>query len=227
MEGACSEAIAARCRPERVVIGTGRLSVRYRHDRLPQAACSHHLIPTMQTIIRTLAVAATLLATSVHAQATTETGKGGGGSPHVKTAWAIGGANISIEYGRPSLKGRAEATMMPAGTPWRTGADEATVLVTDKPITFGTVKLAPGSYTLNTEPGTTGWHLLVGKLGAPKQWGIPYKKELEIGRTPMKLGKTAVPVEMVTYSIDKADKGGTLRIEWGTVRATAPFVIGS
>ena len=33
----------------------------------------------------------------------------------MKTAWVIDGANISIEYGRPALKGREEAKMMPAG----------------------------------------------------------------------------------------------------------------
>lgn len=183
----------------------------------------------MRKIVSTLAlaVAATLLSTSANAQTTTETGTGGGGSPHVKTAWSIAGANISIEYGRPSLKGRPEVTMMPAGAPWRTGADEATVITTDKAITIGTVKLAAGSYTLNTEPGAKEWQLLIGKLGAPKQWGIPYKKEFEIGRTPMKLARTSAPVEMVTYSVHKNDTGGTLRIEWGSVRVSAPIVVGS
>ena len=180
---------------------------------------------TLSTIAIT--IAATLLATSANAQTTTVTSKGGGGSPHVTSVWSVGGANISIAYGRPSLKGRSETTMMPAGAPWRTGADEATVITTDKPLTFGTVTLAPGSYTINTQPDAKEWHLLLGKLGAPKQWGIPYKPELELGRTSMKLGKTAAPVEMVTYSIDKGDKGATLRIEWGTASVTAPFVIGS
>ena len=117
--------------------------------------------------------------------------------------------------------------MMPAGAPWRTGADEATVITTDKALIFGTVKLAPGSYTINTEPGAKEWHLILGKVGAPKQWGIPYKPELEIGRTAMKLGKSAAPVEMVTFSIDKGEKGGTLRLEWGTASVTAPFTVGS
>jgi hypothetical protein len=172
----------------------------------------------------------TLLSTaalSLGAQTTTQLGVGGGGSQHVKTDWTIGTAHISISYGRPSLKGRAEATLMPVGKPWRTGADEATVITTDKTLKFGTVSLAPGSYTINTEPSATSWQLILGKLGAPKQWGIPYKPELEIGRAQMTLGKTTSSVEQVTYSIDKTASGGTLRIEWGTTSVSTPFTVGS
>ena len=93
------------------------------------------------------------LATAANAQTTTQTGMGKGGSPHVKSTWTVGGANIALEYGRPFLKGRAEATMMPAGQPWRTGADEATVITVNKPVKLGTISLAPGSYTINTIPG--------------------------------------------------------------------------
>ena len=56
-----------------------------------------------------------LMATTAQAQTMTETGKGNGGSPHVKSEWTVDGAKIALEYGRPSLKGRPEATMMPAG----------------------------------------------------------------------------------------------------------------
>ena len=107
------------------------------------------------------------------------------------------GAHLAIEYGRPSLKGRPDAQLMPPGQPWRTGADVATILTTDKPLKFGSVSLAPGSYTINTQPGAE-WQLILGKLGDPKQWGVPYKPELEIGRAPMKAGKTAAPIEQLT-----------------------------
>lgn len=161
------------------------------------------------------------------AQKTTEIDPGKRKSPHVRTEYTIDGANISLTYGRPYLKGRSEAQMMPPGQPWRTGADEATILTTDKPIQIGSLKLEPGSYTLNTEPGEQQWQLLVGKLGdkGEKQWGIPYQPDLEIGRVPMTVGKTDSPVEQLTIAIDDTAAGATLRIEWGTTRATAPFTI--
>lgn len=179
----------------------------------------------MRKLVTLLAVASTLAAATAHAQTTKQTGVGGGGSPHVRTDWTVSGAAVSISYGRPSLKGRSEAVLMPLGKPWRTGADEATVITANKPLMFGTHQLPAGSYTINTQPGDKDWQLIIGKLGSPKQWGLPYLADLELFRVPMALGKTAANVEMVTYSIDPAPTGGTLRIEWGTVKATTPFTV--
>jgi len=163
----------------------------------------------------------------VQAQKTTDLKTGGGGSPHVRTEWTIDGANLAVEYGRPFMKGRPEALMMPSGREWRTGADMATIITTDKPLKFGAVSLAPGSYTINTVPGDKEWQIVFGRLEKPGQWGIPYKKELEIGRTAMNVVKSANPIESVTISIDDATgNGAVLRVEWGTARATAPFTIG-
>ena len=172
------------------------------------------------------AVALTLLVAPAYAQKTTEVHPGKGGSPHVRSAWTVDGAQISIEYGRPYLKGRPEATMMPPGKPWRTGADEATVLTTDKPLKFGSVSLPAGSYTINTQPGEKEWQIIFGKLGKPGQWGIPYNASLEIGRAPMSISKAKAPVEQLTISVDDTPAGGTLRIEWGSTSAQTPFTVG-
>ena len=69
----------------------------------------------------------------------TEVHPGNGGSPHVKVDWMIQGANISITYGRPYLKGRVVGESVPpmeSGI-WRLGADEATTLSTDKDMMIG------------------------------------------------------------------------------------------
>ena len=39
-------------------------------------------------------------------------------------------------------------------------------------------------------------------------------------------GKAKAPVEMMTISIDDTPAGATLRVEWGTTSATAPFTVG-
>jgi hypothetical protein len=166
-----------------------------------------------------------VLAMPLAAQKTTPIHPGRGGSPHVKTEWMIDGAAISIEYGRPFLKGRPEAELMPPGNPWRAGADEATLLTTDKPLKFGSQSLAPGSYTINLQPGPT-WQLIIGKLGKPGQNGVPYDASLEMWRVPMTAGKTTAPVEQLTYTITDTPAGATLRLEWGTTSVSVPFTVG-
>src|ERR671939_825708 len=106
----------------------------------------------MQRII-VLIAAAVAFSISLSAQKTTQVHKGTGGSPHVRSEWTISGANISIEYGRPFLKGRTIGKEVATyGEEWRTGADEATTLKTDKPLKFGSLAVPAGTFTLYTLP---------------------------------------------------------------------------
>ena len=178
---------------------------------------------------RTASLAAVMVGVAmatVGAQKTTEISKGTGGSPHVKSEWTVDGAHISVTYGRPSLKGRTMGkTVDPyPGKEWRTGADEATTLTTDKPLKLGTLALPAGTYTLYTVAGDTEWTLVVSKKTG--QWGIPYPVGQDFGRAPMKVGKTAAPVEQLTIAVDDTPAGGTLRVEWGTTSAAIPFTVG-
>jgi hypothetical protein len=179
----------------------------------------------MRRAIGTTAMAVMVAAgISLSAQKTTQVHPGKGGSPHVKTEWTVDGANISISYGRPSLKGREEAKLMPPGKEWRTGADEATTLTTDKNLMFGSVHLTPGSYTLYTVPGATEWQLVISKKTG--QWGVPYPGAGEdLGRAPMKVTKNASPVEQLTIDVTDTQAGGELSVSWGTQKATIPFMV--
>lgn len=163
----------------------------------------------------------------VAAQKSVQTSPGTGGSPHFRSDWDVKGAHITIEYGRPYLKGRTIGKeVAPYGEPWRTGADEATTITSTKPLKLGTIPLAANAtYTINTLPNANHWDLIIGKLSEKGQWGIPYQPNLEIARTPMTLGKTKAPVEEETISIDPSSTGGTLRIEWGTVSVSVPFTV--
>ena len=174
------------------------------------------------------AVAATTLVfgTSVAAQKTTQVHPGKAGSPHVKTEWTIDGANLSLEYGRPSLKGRVPGKDIDPyeGREWRTGADESTTLTTSRALKFGNLSLPAGTYTLYTIPTGGTWHLIVSKKTG--QWGVPYPKGEDLGRAPMTLGKAPKAAEQLTLSIDDTQTGGTLHIDWGTTRASIPFTVG-
>ena len=179
----------------------------------------------MRRLMMMLTAAAVVLSTTMlNAQTTTPVHPGKGGSPHVRTEWKIDGATVSIEYGRPSLKGRTDNDVMPPGKEWRTGADEATTLKTDRTLRFGNLVVPAGTYQIHSVPGPSGWQLIISK--STQAWGIPYPAGQDLGRTPMTVAKTAAPVEQMAISIDDTPAGATLRIEWGTVSARAPFTVG-
>ena len=175
--------------------------------------------------IVTAAALAVALSLAASAQKITEVHPGKGGSPHVRSEWTIDGANISVVYGRPFLKGRTVGKeVAPYGKDWRTGADEATMLTTDRTLRFGKLEVPAGTYTLYTVPGEKDWQLVINKQTG--QWGTQYSEEQDLGRVPMKVEEIRAPVEQLTISIEDTPAGGTLVVEWGTTRATAAFEIG-
>ena len=175
-------------------------------------------------------MAATMLAAALsvtlNAQKVTPLKTGSGGSPHVRTEATVDGANISIEYGRPMLKGRTPGKDIDPfeGKEWRTGADEQTTLKTDKPLKIGTLTVPAGTYGLHTIPVNGTWQLIVSKRASG--WGIPYPAGQDLGRVPMTMAKTAAPVEQLTISVVDTPAGGTLNVEWAGTKATVPFTVG-
>ena len=175
---------------------------------------------------RTLAVLALMGSVSAPAGAQTvkETRPGQGGSPRETVEWALGGATLTITYGRPYAKGRKIfGGLLPYGQVWRTGADEATTIVTTAPLAFGSVEVPAGTYTLYALPAARRWSLIISKTTG--QWGTVYKEEEDLARVEMKTQRLAKLVEQLTISIEKTATGGVLRIDWENTRASVPFVV--
>jgi DUF2911 family protein len=134
---------------------------------------------------------------------------------------------ISIDYGQPHARGRKVNGALEGdlGQVWRLGANEATTLRTDIDLVIGSVTIPKGAYTLAAETSATGeWTLLVNsKTG---QWGIPYPKDTEIGRTPLKSRTLATPIESFSMWLIPAADGsasGEIRFGWGTREFSAPW----
>ena len=145
-------------------------------------------------------------------------------SPHDTVKAVMNGKAITIEYGRPYLKGRGfETELAPFGQVWRTGADEATTLVCEGDLMLGTLHVPAGSYTLFTIPEAGGWTLIVNKVA--KQWGaFKYDEKMDLGRAKMKVAKTAAPVEQFTIALDAKGTMGTLKMSWANVEASIPVM---
>ncbi len=144
-------------------------------------------------------------------------------SPHETVKATVDGANVSITYGRPYMKGRKiMGGLVPYGKVWRTGADEATTLTTDKPLTIGGTQVPAGSYTLWTLPSESGWKLIINKQTG--QWGTNYDEKQDLARVDMKKSSTSSPVEQFTISINPAGGGGaTLEMQWETTAVSVPL----
>ena len=58
------------------------------------------------------------------------------------------------------------------------------------------------------------------------QWGTSSDRAQDLGRAPVDTATLATPVEQFTISIAPKDaKHGTLAMEWGPFRWTAPIVV--
>jgi hypothetical protein len=142
------------------------------------------------------------------------------------TRATIGNANFWVDYGRPLARGRVlVGNVIPFDYVWRTGANAATQFNTSSPITLAGLKLPAGTYTLWTVPREDGRaELVVNKQFG--QWGTEYNSAQDLGMAPLATSTTSVPVEKFTISIVPVDaKHGTLALEWGPFRWSAPIVV--
>ena len=146
---------------------------------------------------------------------------GQAGSPHVSVEWDVSGANISIAYGRPFLKGRTVGDSVEPleGRVWRLGADEATTLTTDRDLMLGAAHVPAGEYTLWTISNGDATELIVSYETG--QWGTDYDESRDLGRTPMTLGTLDTHAEQLTLHIENSE----LRFEWGSTVASVPIMV--
>ena len=187
----------------------------------------------MKKILSTLAIttAAMIAALPVMAQQT-RAASTGGNSPHETTSKVIDGNRVTITYGRPytTKPGTTEARkiwggLVPYGKPWRMGADEATTLITQKPIVIGGKDIPAGAYTLYMLPNETDFSQLVISAGLGG-WGIPVDTKHDLAQ--VELTKTALdkPVDQFTMAIDKnPDGGGVLKLSWESTQFSVPFTV--
>ncbi|HEY4303235.1 MAG TPA: DUF2911 domain-containing protein [Gemmatimonadaceae bacterium] len=158
-----------------------------------------------------------------------EEAKGGGAkqlSVRDTVRATIGAAAFTVDYARPLARGRKLlGDIIPFGNVWRTGANAATQFTTTVPITVGTLKLVPATYTLWTLPRADGTvDLIINKQSG--QWGTEYDHSRDLGATPLKTEVANPPVEEFTIAIQSGDAHhGTLVIEWGSFRWTVPIVL--
>lgn len=137
----------------------------------------------------------------------------------------IGNTMFTIDYSRPLMRGRKlMGDIIPYDRVWRTGANAATQFTTSLPVKIAGMQVPAGTYTLWTMPHINSVDLIINKQAG--QWGTSYNYTLDLGKAKITSEVLSAPVEMFTISIIPVDsQHGTLIMEWGSFRWTAPIEV--
>ena len=118
----------------------------------------------------------------------------------IKQGFAL--SDITIEYSRPSAKGRTiYGDVVPFGKIWRTGANGATTITFGEDVTIEGIAVKQGTYALYSIPNKDAWELMLysdTKLGGNVG---EYDKTKEVARFKATPSKVTEKVETFTIQV--------------------------
>lgn len=138
-----------------------------------------------------------------------------------KAEMKAGTGAITVDYGRPSLKGRDMLSQLQEGTFWRMGMNQATVLTTPVDLTFGKTLVPKGAYSLWLKKTGDTFQLVFNSQTG--QWGTQHDPAKDVCTVATTKAALASPVETFTIEVAPEAKGGTFDLSWGATKLTAPF----
>ena len=132
-------------------------------------------------------------------------------SPAAKIEQVVGLTDVSIDYSRPSMRGRTIfGDLVPYGKIWRTGANARTKVTFSNDVTIGDKELKAGTYAIFTIPQADSWEVIFytdyAGGGAPA--------ELDESKVAARVKAQVYPIEMdiqsFTISIDDVTSGSAV-----------------
>jgi hypothetical protein len=154
-------------------------------------------------------------------------------SPHECIYARIDRHLVSIVYGRPYSKDpktgeirKIWGTLIPYGKVWRTGSDEATLLLTEKTMHIGDLTVPPGCYSVFTLPNEDGTaKLIINKTVG--QWGaFTYDAGQDLGRVDLTKSTLDTPLDQFTMTLEQNPAGGgLLNLAWENTKYSVAFTI--
>ena len=164
-------------------------------------------------------------------------------APRETVTAVVGGTEVSIEYGRPSLKGRSFSELtgkLPEERMWRAGSEQITTLSTSGAVMIGGKMVPPGKYALYVHCPADGAYSLVANkaLGQPlgeiwseapahlakEPWPHMNYKDIagsEVARIPLKQLKNAEAVDLFTITLTGGTSNGKINLAWGDTSLAA------
>lgn len=136
------------------------------------------------------------------------------------------GAIVLVDYSRPMVRERTVwgGALVPVDSIWRAGANDATHLFTTRTLTFGSLTVPAGTYTLWIQHTRNGTYLILNRQTG--QWGTEYDPVQDVGRVPMEMARAPEHVEELTVTIrNLGGNRGSIDFAWGDSVASAAFTV--
>lgn len=149
-------------------------------------------------------------------------------SPKAKVVQTVGLTEVSVEYSRPSMRGRTIfGDLGPYGEIWRTGANEnTTITFSDDVVLEGGKSLKAGTYALYTVPKAAVWTLIF--YTDTNNWGTPQNWDDSKVAAQVSVASHEIPVPIETFTIsfdDLHDNGATLGLMWENTYVGLKFAV--
>jgi hypothetical protein len=147
-------------------------------------------------------------------------------SPIGKISQNVGLTDITIEYSRPSMKGRKVfGGLVTFNELWRTGANASTKVTFSEAVKLGGQEVKKGTYALYSIPGEKEWTIIIHKN--TDHWGIDeYKQEEDVCRFTVKPTTLANTVETFTMSVDNIKNASCdISMMWDKTMVSIPVTL--
>lgn len=148
------------------------------------------------------------------------------GGARGKSTATVGSAQVSVEYGRPALKGRTIQDMLgqlQAGGFWRLGANQSTTFSTSADLDFGGTTVPKGVYSLWAQKQSdNSWKLVFNTQHG--QWGTDHDPSKDLVSVPLTQEKASNSAEQVTINLEKEGTGGKITVQWGDLQLSTTFM---
>jgi hypothetical protein len=141
-----------------------------------------------------------------------------------KAELKAGSGAITVDYGRPSLKGRDMLSRLEDGAYWRMGMNEATVLTTPVDLAFGSTTVPKGSYSLWLKKDGDAFRLVFNSQTG--QWGTEHDPAKDVHDVALTTEAVSSPVETFTIDLKPAADGGEMDLVWGATKLKGAFRFG-
>lgn len=145
-------------------------------------------------------------------------GQGDRGKAELNVAAGV----VSVDYGRPSLKGRDMLSKLKDGDIWRMGMNQAAVFSSPADLSFGSTALDKGDYSIWLKKTAEGFQLVFNSQTG--QWGTQHDLSKDVASVPLVTETLSDAVETFTIDLAKAGDGGKISLTWGATKLSADFV---